>query len=252
MQAATAARLLSLNLQFYQTFGKAFAETRRRIQPGVRRALDLILPSGRWLDLGCGPGTLALEWCKQKRQGEYLGLDFSAQLLEEARQRQAAPGLCVPGLQIHFQIADLSIPGWEKTLQGQPFDGALAFAVLHHLPGAALRRQVLGRVHDLLAPGGCFIHSEWQFQHSLKLMARRVPWDRIGLKEADLEEGDTLLDWRHALVGQSEREGLRYVHLFTGPELAALAAQSGFVVEREYDSDGEGGRLGLYQVWRRV
>jgi SAM-dependent methyltransferase len=253
MQSSTAARLLSLNLQFYQTFGKAFAETRRRIQPGIRCALELIPPSGRWLDLGCGPGTLALEWTrsgKVRRQGEYLGLDFSAQLLDEARQ--AVQGLAVPGLQIHFAPADLSVAGWEKTAQGLPFDGVLAFAVLHHLPGAELRRQVLCRVHELLAPGGCFIHSEWQFQHSAKLMARRQPWDRIGLKDEDLEEGDTLLDWRHALVGQAERSGLRYVHLFSRPELADLAAQSGFVVEREFDSDGEGGRLGLYQVWRRV
>jgi tRNA (uracil-5-)-methyltransferase TRM9 len=253
MQATTAARLLSLNLQFYQTFGKAFAETRRRVQPGVRRALELIPPSGRWLDLGCGPGTLAVEWIRHaqvRRQGEYLGLDFSPQLLEEARQ--AVQGLSQPGLQIHFQPADLSNPGWEKAVAGQPFDGVLAFAVLHHLPGANLRRQVLRQVHELLSPGGCFIHSEWQFQHSPKLMARRLPWDRIGLKEEDLEEGDTLLDWRHALVGQAERAGLRYVHLFSRPELADLAAQSGFVIEREYDSDGEGGRLGLYQVWRRV
>jgi tRNA (uracil-5-)-methyltransferase TRM9 len=250
MQSTTAERLLSLNLQFYQTFSKAFAETRRRIQPGIRRALEQIPPSGRWLDLGCGPGTLAVEWFRQRRQGEYLGLDFSAQLLDEARQ--AVQNLSLPGLQIHFELADLSVPGWEKAAQGQPFDGVLAFAVLHHLPGAGLRRQVLARVHELLAPGGCFIHSEWQFQHSPKLMARRQPWDRIGLKDEDLEEGDTLLDWRHALVGQAERSGLRYVHLFSRPELADLAAQSGFVVEREFDSDGEGTRLGLYQVWRRV
>jgi tRNA (uracil-5-)-methyltransferase TRM9 len=250
MQASTAARLLSLNLQFYQTFGKAFAETRRRIQPGARRALDLIPHTGRWLDLGCGPGTLAVEWSRQRRQGEYLGLDFSAQLLEEARR--AVQSLSMPGLEIHFLPADLSNPGWEKAVQGRPFDGALAFAVLHHLPGAGLRRQVLCQVHELLAPGGCFIHSEWQFQNSPKLMARRLPWDRVGLKEDDLEEGDTLLDWRHALVGQAERQGLRYVHLFSRPELADLAAQSGFAIEQEFASDGEGSRLGLYQVWRRV
>ena len=253
MQATTAARLLSLNLQFYQTFGKAFAETRRRIQPGARRALELIPPSGRWLDLGCGPGTLALEWARRgqiQRQGEYLGFDFRAQLLEEARK--AVEGLSLPGLQIHFQPADLSNPEWEKALQGQPFDGVLAFAVLHHLAGADLRRRVLRQAHSLLVPGGCFIHSEWQFQNSPKLMARRLPWDRVGLKDEDLEEGDTLLDWRHALVGQAERQGLRYVHLFSRPELADLAAQSGFVIEQEYASDGEGARLGLYQVWRSV
>jgi SAM-dependent methyltransferase len=210
----------------------------------------LIPPSGRWLDLGCGPGTLAVEWVKQKRQGEYLGLDFSAQLLDEARQ--AVRGLSLPGLQIHFLHADLSIPGWEKEVQGRPFEGVLAFAVLHHLPGAGLHRQVLNHVHELLGPGGCFIHSEWQFQHSAKLMARRLPWDRIGLKDEDVEEGDTLLDWRHALPGQAEQVGLRYVHLFSRPELADLAAQSGFVIEQEFDSDGAAATLGLYQVWRSV
>ncbi len=128
----------------------------------------------------------------------------------------------------------------------------LALAVLHHLPGAGLRRQVLGQVHELLGPGGWFIHSEWQFQNSARLMARRLPWDSIGLKEEDLEEGDTLLDWRHALPGQAEQAGLRYVHLFSRPELADLAAQSGFAIQQEFESDGEGGRLGLYQVWRRV
>ncbi len=203
MQAATAARLLSLNLQFYQTFGKAFAETRRRIQPGVRRALDLIPPSGRWLDLGCGPGTLAVEWCQTKAPGRIPGVGF-----QRPAPGRGAPapgsGLCVPGLQIHFQIADLSIPGWEKaaarpTLRRRAgLCRAAPFARRRPAPAGA------GQVHDLLAPGGCFIHSEWQFQHSPKLMARRVPWDRIGLKEEDLEEGDTLLDWRHALVGQSE------------------------------------------------
>jgi len=250
MQASTAARLLSLNRQFYQTFGQAFTETRRRIQPGVRRVLDIIPASGRWLDLGCGPGALAVEWARQKRQGEYLGVDFSAQLLQEARQ--AVRGMAVPGLQIHFLPADLSIPGWEKAAPGQPFDGVLAFAVLHHLPGAGLRRQVLRQVHELLGPEGWFIHSEWQFQYSARLMARRLPWDRIGLQNEDLEEGDTLLDWRRALPGQVEQAGLRYVHLFSRPELADLAAQSGFAVEQEFESDGEGARLGLYQVWRAV
>ena len=160
--------------------------------------------------------------------------------------------MALQGLQIHFLHADLSIPGWEKEVPGQRFDGVLAFAVLHHLPGTDLRRQVLRQVHNLLGPGGCFIHSEWQFQHSEKLMARRLPWDRIGLKDEDLEEGDTLLDWRHALAGQAEQVGLRYVHLFSRPELADLAAQSGFVVEQEFDSDGAGSSLGLYQVWRSV
>jgi SAM-dependent methyltransferase len=131
-------------------------------------------------------------------------------------------------------------------------DGALAFAVLHHLPGMELRRRVLLQVHDLLVPGGWFIHSEWQFQHSPRLMARRLPWTRLGLQVGDLEEGDTLLDWRHASCGQAEQVGLRYVHLFSRAELQELAALSGFRIAEEFESDGKGGNLGLYQVWRSV
>jgi tRNA (uracil-5-)-methyltransferase TRM9 len=111
---------------------------------------------------------------------------------------------------------------------------------------------VLRQVHGLLEPGGRFIHSEWQFQHSARLMARRLPWGTAGLRDEDLEEGDTLLDWRHALAEQAGQTGLRYVHLFSRAELADLAVQSGFAIEQEFESDGEGSRLGLYQVWRSV
>ncbi|HNT25279.1 MAG TPA: hypothetical protein PKM21_12980, partial [Anaerolineales bacterium] len=57
------------------------------------------------------------------------------------------------------------------------------------------------------------------------------------------EPGDYLLDWRQG------GRGLRYVHAFGPAELARLAEQTGFVSLESFYSDGEGGRLGLYQVW---
>jgi tRNA (uracil-5-)-methyltransferase TRM9 len=249
MHSNTQSILLDLNRQFYQTFGRAFAATRRRIQPGVRQVLGQLAAGGRWVDLGCGSGALANVWAETGRKGLYLGLDFSAALLEEARQGLKP----VPqGLDVHFERADLSDPGWSRGLRDASFDGALAFAVLHHLPGVDLRQRVLEDVRGLLKPGGLFVHSEWQFQHSEKLMARRQPWETIGLTDADVEVGDTLLDWRYALPGQPEQVGMRYVHLFDREELARLAGETGFEVIDEFESDGEGGRLGLYQVWRRL
>lgn len=251
MHPTTQNALLELNRRFYQTFGQAFAATRRRIQPGVRAALERIPNGGRWVDLGCGSGALAVAWARRFDSGRYLGLDFSEELLDEARK--AAAGVSIPpGLEIRFERADLADPDWTAPLAGERFDGALAFAVLHHLPGAELRRRVLSQVRALLPIGGRFIFSNWQFQHSPKLMARRQPWALAGLSEGDVEPGDTLLDWRYALPGQSEQTGLRYVHLFSREELAALAEQTGFEIEETYESDGEGGRLGLYQVWRAV
>ncbi|MCD4752744.1 MAG: class I SAM-dependent methyltransferase, partial [Anaerolineaceae bacterium] len=75
----------------YAGFSEAFAATGRRIQPGIRRVLD-ILPQyvpdkGNWLDLGCGGGQVAAAWAEENRTGNYLGLDFSSALLENARKR---------------------------------------------------------------------------------------------------------------------------------------------------------------------
>lgn len=242
-------QLIALNRDFYETFAGAFAATRRRIQPGVRKVLESIPKKGKWLDLGCGSGQLALEWVKQKRKGSYLGLDFSAGLLAEAED--ALRGEAIPrGLKVSFAQADLTQAGWTEGLKNGQYDGALAFAVLHHIPGEEQRMELLQQAHDLIRPGGTFIHSEWQFQYSQKLMARRMPWEFIGLTSDDVEPGDTLMDWRYALPGQAEQVGYRYVHLFTRAELAELANQAGFEIVEEFESDGEGGRLGIYQVWK--
>ena len=242
MDAHTVATLLEINRRFYSQFGPAFAATRRRIQGGVRGVLADLPDEGTWLDLGCGSGALGEEWLRRGRSSAYLGLDFSAELLQEA---QAAAG----SERVRYLQADLSDAAWAQPHAAGSFRGALAFAVLHHLPSQALRLQILRQVHNLLQPGGLFVHSEWQFQNSPKLTARVQPWSAAEVDEFGLEVGDTLLDWRYALPGQPERVGLRYVHRFNAEELAELAEQCGFSILRSFEADGHGGRLSLYQVW---
>ena len=253
MRSETVQFLLDLNHRFYQTFGGAFAATRRRVQPGVRRVMAGLAEGARLLDLGCGSGALALELRRQGRAAAYLGLDASEPLLNEARAAlTAGEEGGMGGMDIRFAAADLADPGWAGLAAGEAFTAVLAFAVLHHLPGDDLRERLLRQVNALLPAGGRFIHSEWQFQHSPRLLARMQPWESLGLDPAELDEGDTLLDWRYTLPGQVEGSGLRYVHLFTRAELAALAEASGFEIIDEFESDGEGGRLGLYQSWGKI
>jgi SAM-dependent methyltransferase len=237
MDSPTIQRLLSLNHQFYQTFAAPFSATRQRLQPGVLRLLPSILSAARILDLGCGNGELARQLHQRGFQGSYLGLDFSAGLLAEASSD-------LPPAHFHFLQVDLASPPWLPDAE-PPFDLALAFAALHHLPGASLRQQVITEIHRLLSPNGRFIHSNWQFLNSPRLVKRIQPWSAAGLDPALLEPGDYLLDWRQG------GPALRYVHHFSAAELADLAAGCGFRMLDSFLSDGEGERLGLYQVWER-
>ncbi len=236
MDEATAARLIALNKQFYQTFGREFSATRRRLQPGVERLLPRLIENETILDLGCGNGELARRLARRGFLGRYLGLDFSLALLEESG-----------GLPVNFTFAeaDLTSPGWDAALEAAAWPLVTCFATLHHIPGNDLRRALLAKVRRLLKDGGLFMHSNWQFLHSQKLARRIQPWSEIGLDPAEVEPGDYLLDWRGG------GRGLRYVHAFEAAELQALAAASGFEVRETFFSDGANGRLSLYQIWEK-
>jgi tRNA (uracil-5-)-methyltransferase TRM9 len=250
VETITTQRLLDLNRQFYQTFALQFSATRMRLQPGVRRVVETLPGDADILDLGCGNGELARELSRRNHMGVYIGLDLSPEMLKEAERAPLEP------LRATFVQADLASPEWAQHIRWLQtpaskieLDDILAFAVLHHLPSDNLRLQMLQAVRDCLAPGGSFIHSEWQFLNSPRWRGRIQPWERIGLSEDDVDPGDYLLDWR------SGGYGLRYVHHFSEDELAHLALETGFEVRDTFYSDGEGGklgRLGLYQVWKAV
>lgn len=250
MEKTIIQKIFDLNGQFYQHYGGAFAETRRRIQPGVRRILNEWVHDGSWLDLGCGSGALSAEWVEKGILGAYEGLDFSPVLIDTAQSSSRTYEL-KPGQGVRFAIANLADPNWIEACSRPAYDGILMFASLHHIPGAETRARLLGQIASLLPTRAPFIHSEWQFDRNPKLMARVQPWSAAGISDAEVEAGDTLLDWRHMQTGQTDEPGLRYVHLFSREELAALALTSGFTIEAEFDSDGVTGNLSLYQVWRK-
>lgn len=241
MNFAMAQKLIALNRNFYDQFGAEFSATRHRLQPGVIRVLETLEGDESILDLGCGNGELARALAERSHRAPYLGLDFSRPLLADAASQPE-------GFSAQFMEADLTeLSVFSDQLSAAPNTGywslITCFAVLHHIPSQNLHLQFLQTIHKLLAPDGRFILSNWQFSNSAKLRGRIQPWNRIGLTDADVDEGDSLLDWRRG------GEGLRYVHQFSERELGDLAKECGFRVVDSFLSDGEGGNLGLYQNW---
>ena len=238
MHADVTERLLGINREFYQSHAAAFAETRARLQPGAARIVRRIRPADDVLDAGCGTGGVAAALRAAGHLGRYLGLDSSLPLLERARLHEDPP-------RVRFEARDLAVDPLQD-LAGSGYGWVLAFAVLHHLPGEALREQVTRRLVECLAPGGHLVVSVWSFLNSARWRQRILPWSTAGLASEQVEPGDTLLDWRRG------GEGIRYVHAFAAEELDDLARRAGLAVVETFASDGQGGRLGLYQVWERA
>ena len=246
MDSATAARLIELNKDFYTRFGDSFSATRHRIQPGVRRVLETLNGDEDILDLGCGNGEFARILAQHGHRGSYLGVDFSLPLLRDAKSPPA--GTWQPeGFSATFQAVDITaLEDSAFSTHHSAFDTVFSFAVLHHIPSHALRINILNTVRQLLQPNGLFIHSNWQFLNSEKLKARIQPWDVAAVSGSEVDAGDYLLDWR------SGGAGLRYVHHFDEGELYELAKATGFEISETFYSDGEGGNLGFYQIWKPI
>jgi tRNA (uracil-5-)-methyltransferase TRM9 len=238
MKPTTVQTLLAINREFYNRFGDSFSATRQRLQPGVTKILETIRADESVLDLGCGNGLFLRELHRRGHTAPLLGVDFSLPLLRKAES--------TPGMEfLEMDLTKFSAVSSQLLITGH-WSLITCFATLHHIPSHEIRLDMLNAIKKLLKPNGKFILSNWQFLNSEKLKSRIQPWERVGLTDADVDEGDYLLDWR------SGGEGLRYAHHFSAEELSALAGQAGFKAEAAFLSDGENGRLGLYQVWLRI
>ena len=207
-----------------------------RVQSGAEKLLGRIPAESVVIDLGCGNGNAAAWLAEHGHRGDYLGIDASPGLLDIAC-RASYPFFA------EFRQADFLSPGWDSPLADGSCEFLLAFAVLHHLPGEAARKEFAAACRRLVRPGGCVFLSSWQFLRSEKLRRRRVSWSDIGLRDSDVDEGDYLVDWRR------EGQGLRYVHVIGDEERKSLASQAGFFEMEFFRSDGEGGILADYAVW---
>lgn len=154
-------------------------------------------PDMRILDVGCGPGTITIDFAKRVPQGHVIGVDNSEEVLVQAREAAAAQGVT----NIEFRTGDIHALDFPDGT----FDIVHAHAVLQHIsdPIGALREM-----KRVTKPGG-FVATR---QGDLSTMT----W---------FPEDDVLLQWRelHARVSRSLGG-----HPGSGRRLVSWALQAGF------------------------
>ena len=105
-------------------------------------------PGSRVLDVGCGPGSLALK-AKERvgSEGVVAGIDASAEMIEVAQEKAQRAGV-----EIDFRLEAVE----KLPFADQSFDAVLSSLMMHHLPDD-LKRQGLAEIQRILKPGGCLV-----------------------------------------------------------------------------------------------
>jgi SAM-dependent methyltransferase len=106
------------------------------------------------LDIGCGPGSLAVRLLARLPRATVIGID--ADPVSLALGRAAYSG--VPGLR--FADLDLRVPGWSARLElDRAPDAAVSTTALHWLPEADLR-ALYAELASVLRPGGLLLDGD--------------------------------------------------------------------------------------------
>ena len=191
----------------------------------IDRQLDLT--GKRVIDLGCGPGLYARRMAQ--RGARVTGVDFSANSIDYALTRDTN--------NVEYLVADYL----EDELPSG-FDIAVLIYCDYCAMSPANRNRLLGRVHDLLNPGGHFVldlngPGAFEAVADNVLIEERMmggffaPGDYVGIHKTDVYEDEWLSLDRFLVIEPDECWQLfNWMQYYTPESATAELAEGGFMV----------------------
>jgi tRNA (cmo5U34)-methyltransferase len=134
-------------------------------------------PPARVLDLGAGTGLLAGAIRLAYPGAEITLIDGAAAMLEKARGQLGEE-------RTSYAVADL-----EDPLPDGPWDGIVSSLAIHHL-GDEEKRDLFGRVHAALRPGGVFVDAEQVDGPTPLFTTLYAAWHERRAREAGSEDAE--------------------------------------------------------------
>ncbi len=217
MKDAQVKKILSDVETGYDLIAGKFSETRAFMWRDLGFVKDLVKPSYRVLDFGCGNGRLA--GFLQNNYGEYVGVDVSQKLIDIARDNNQELSSRVKFLKIDPKHSKL-------PFEDNYFDVIFSIAVFHHFPSKDYRLQIAKELYRVLRPKGKLIVSVWNLWQK-RFWKYHLRFDLKNLKRSNLEDK---LDWGDLYIPFKAGEKIfeRYHHAFRKGEIEELFSDAGF------------------------
>lgn len=219
MNEQTIRVLNQLNRKFYDDQAKSWQASRQYYWPSWEKFTSFssleFTSQLKVADVGCGTGRFAKFICGKYPLAEYHGFDLSPSLLELAQKSvttrsQTNDANPIDPRRIKFISLDIVEALLNnKALLSEKYDLIVVFGVLHHLPSKILRRRFLTQLAEHLLPKGEIWLTTWQpaklDQKTPKQLQKSEILATLGLKNDDLELGDSFVGWK-------DTKAIRYVH----------------------------------------
>lgn len=231
MQTDYANYLIQKTREDYDKIAGDFSRTRAYLWDDLRRFASYVKEGDRVLDFGCGNGRLS-ELFSGFENICYVGVDQSDKLIDLARAKYpTGEFLNVKSLRLPFPDAS--------------FDSIFSVAVLHHIPSARKRDELLTEFFRVLKPGGVLVVTAWNLWQK-KYLGLIVKYTLKKISgQSEMDYFDILVPWKNT---QGIAVAERYYHAFTANTLKSVVLNNNFKIQKSGRLGGTKKNFNIYAI----